>query len=162
LSVEPIIEALEKLMKLHEGLLDTAVKKTEMIKEGSVDKLQSLLVKEHKFVQALEQAEKSRQKAVEKWLESERITLHQPTITAILETVGDEQEKNELETTTVKLTNTITQLKQQEELNQALIRQSMQFVELSLDMMRPSIRNRNYGQKQTAGSPERSVFDSKA
>ncbi|QKY69943.1 flagellar protein FlgN [Lentibacillus sp. CBA3610] len=161
MSVEPIIQALEKLIKLHEGLLDSASQKTELIKEGSVDKLQTLLVKEHKYVQALEQAEIKRQKAVEVWLENQGITLSHATITAILEILIDEQAKEDLENTVVKLTNTITQLKQQEQLNRDLIRQSLQFVELSLDMMKPSLSHMNYGAKQTTDSPERSVFDSK-
>ncbi|SFA88197.1 FlgN protein [Lentibacillus halodurans] len=162
MSVQPIIQSLEKLIELHDGLFDSARKKTEMIKEGSVDKLQTLLVKEYKFVQALEQAEINRQKMVEEWLVNEGITLHQATITAILETLTDEQAKNDLEKTTVQLTDTITRVKKQEQLNQDLIRQSMQFVELSLDMMKPSIRNMNYGEKKASGGTDRSVFDSKA
>lgn len=162
MSVHPIIQALEKLIKLHEGLVDSAKEKTELIKAGSVDHLQTLLVKEHKYIQALDQAETKRKKTVEAWLEHQGITLNHATITAILETLSDEQAKEDLERTAVKLTNMITHLKQQEQLNQALIQQSMQFVELSLEIMKPSIRHMNYGGKQASGSPERSVFDSRA
>ncbi|WP_164668080.1 flagellar protein FlgN [Virgibacillus doumboii] len=163
MSVQPIKKSLEKLNFLHESLLDISKEKTAIVKEGSVDKLQSLLVKERKHVQALEQAEVKRQKEVEEWSAQNNISLENATITGILEAISDEQTKDELETAAIDLTNTITKLKQQEQLNQALIQQSRQFVELSLDMMKPSIRNMNYGGKETASnSSERSVFDSKA
>lgn len=74
----------------------------------------------------------------------------------------DEQSREGLEKTAVALTNVITRLKEQKQLNQALIQQSMQFVELSLDMLSPSIRNMNYGEKKSSGPKGRSVFDSKA
>ncbi|MFD1361687.1 flagellar protein FlgN [Lentibacillus salinarum] len=162
MSVYAMIQAMEKLLKLHEGLLDAARKKTDIVKEGSVERLQTLLVKEHKYVQALEQAETNRQKAVDQWLAHAGITLKQPTMTAVLETITDDRAKHDLENIAVKLADTITQLKQQEQLNQALIRQSMQFVELSLDMMNPSLSHMNYGDKHAPVSPERSVFDSRA
>lgn len=162
MSVQPIIQALEKLIKLHENLTDTAIEKTDLIKQGSPDKLQTLLVKEHKFVQVLEQAELKRQQAVEEWLLEQECALSEPTITAILEMLTDERDKKELEETAVKLADIVTRLKHQEQLNQALLHQSMQYVELSMDAIKPSLKHMNYGNQQTSFSPERSVFDSKA
>ncbi len=162
LSIQPIIQSLEKLIGLHESLLEISKQKTAVVKEGAVENLQSLLLKERKHVQALEQAENKRQKAVQVWVSEYSPDLEQATITGILEVIDDQQSKKELENVTITLTETITELKQQEQLNQSLIQQSMQFVELSLNMMKPSIRNMNYGGKKPSDSIERSVFDSKA
>ncbi|MBP1947982.1 flagellar protein FlgN [Virgibacillus litoralis] len=162
MSVQPIIQSLEKLIGLHESLLEISKQKTAVVKEGSVESLQPLLLKERKHVQALEQAEVKRQKEVEAWVAQHNANLENATITGILEIINDEQTKNELEEITITLTKTITELKQQEQLNQSLIQQSMQFVELSLNMMKPSIRNMNYGGNKSSDSAERSVFDSKA
>ena len=63
---------------------------------------------------------------------------------------------------TIELTKAITQLKQQEQLNQALIQQSMQFVQLSLDILNPTIQTMNYGKNREDAGSKRSVFDSKA
>lgn len=162
MSVQPIIQSLEKLISLHESLLEISKQKTAVVKEGSVENLQPLLLKERKHVQALEQAEGKRQKAVQEWVTEYSPGLEHATITGILEVINDEQSKRELEKITITLTETITELKQQEQLNQSLIQQSMQFVELSLNMMKPSIRNLNYGGKKSSDSTDRSVFDSKA
>lgn len=163
MSIQPIIKSLEELIYIHESLIDISVQKTEVVKDGTVEKLQSLLIKERKLVQALEQAEAKRQSEVEEWSLQNNIPLENATITGILEAISDEQAKADLETTAINLTTIVTKLKQQEQLNQTLIQQSMQFVEISLDMMQPSIRNMNYGGKETvSNSSKRSVFDSKA
>ncbi|TFJ93301.1 flagellar protein FlgN [Lentibacillus salicampi] len=162
MSVQPIIQSLEKLISLHKGLFDLSKQKTGIVKDGSVDKLQSLLVNERKYVQAVEQAEADRQKNVREWAASRGLDFNNATITGILGTLSDEKVKEKLERTAINLTHLMTQLKQQEQLNQGLIKQSMQFVDLSLNMMTPSLKHMNYGGKKSAGSPERSVFDSKA
>ncbi|WP_099159875.1 flagellar protein FlgN [Virgibacillus ndiopensis] len=162
MSVQNIIQSLEKLVTLHESLLVVSKQKTEVIKEGSVEKLQPLLIKERKHVQVLEQAEVKRQQEVDKWFTHQKISKENATITGILEVILDVDERNELEKKTITLTKVITSLKQQEQLNQALIQQSMQFIQLSLDMMNPSIKNMNYGNKEGTDTEKRSVFDSKA
>ncbi|WP_188454139.1 flagellar protein FlgN [Virgibacillus oceani] len=162
MSVQPIIQSLEKLVTLHESLLNVSQQKTQVMKEGSVEKLQPLLIKERKHVQALEQAEAKRQQDVDKWFAEQQISNEHATITAMLEVLANENERDELEKITVSLTEVITKLKGQEQLNQALINQSMQFVQLSLDMLNPSIKNMNYGKKEDTDTIKRSVFDSKA
>ncbi|OZU88801.1 flagellar protein FlgN [Virgibacillus indicus] len=164
MSVQTIIKSLEKLVNLHMELLEISLEKTKIVKDGSIDNLQAVLLKERKTVRAVEQAEAKRQTEVEEWFARKRLPTGDATITNMLELVTEEQEKTTLGKITIKLTETITKLKQQEQLNHALINQSMQFVQLSLDMMNPSIKNMNYGNKK-GSEPEtnkRSVFDSKA
>ncbi|ASN04724.1 flagellar protein FlgN [Virgibacillus necropolis] len=157
-----IIKSMEKLIMLHESLLVISEQKTVAIKEGNMEKLQPLLVKERKHVQALEQMETSRQKEVKAWFEVNNLQGKNETITTMLEMIDDKEQQKVLEDVTIHLTHSVTNLKRQEQLNQALIQQSLQFVELSLDMMNPSITNLNYGNTKETESIKRSVFDSKA
>src|SRR5699024_1002454 len=136
-----------------------ARQKTEVVKEGSVEQLQMILVKERKYIQVLEQAEAERKKEVENLQQG--LPLNNATITEILDHIPNNEEKKELENQTVALTEMITSIKHQEQLNQALIQQSMQIVQLPLDMMNPSIKNMNYGNKQETSTDKRSVLDSK-
>ncbi|RDW16515.1 flagellar protein FlgN [Oceanobacillus arenosus] len=163
MSVQTIIQSLESLVHVHEALLVISQEKTEIVKDGSVDKLQALLVKERKQIRLLEQAEIKRQESVTAWAKNSKIPVENATITTMLETIEDGAEQEALAAITTDLTNLITKLKQQEQLNQALLNQSMQFVQLSLDMLNPSINNLNYGSKsKEAGSTNRSLFDSQA
>ncbi len=162
--MEKIIQALNELVSLHQELLKLSKQKTEVIKEGEVEKLQSVLVSERKLVRKLEQAETRRMQLVGEWVEKEGLTEEDPTITLILERITNEEERTKLEKVTIELTKAMTDLKAQENLNLALIDQSMQFVQLSLDLLSPSLKNMNYSNnnKPNMESPNRSIFDSKA
>jgi len=161
-SITAINDSLQELTMIHEELLKGSKRKTDIIKEGSTEKIQAILAEERKYIKILEQSEEKRQKEVEKWYTAKQLPLEDMTITNMLEVLTDKEAQQELEQLTIELTKTITQLKQQEQLNQALIQQSMQFVQLSLDMLSPTIHNMNYGKSQETEGSKRSVFDSKA
>lgn len=162
MSIQAIIRSLAELVEAHEALVNNSREKTAVLKEGSAEKLQTVLVKERQIIQTVENTETNRQKATEAWKGEHAPQLENATITDILELAeGDQQQ--ELADVTASLTNKITELKQQEQLNRALIDQSMQFVQLSLQTLQPSIQNLNYGkQKQESTSSGRSLFDSRA
>ncbi|WP_404454310.1 flagellar protein FlgN [Virgibacillus necropolis] len=162
MSLQTIIKSLEKLVMLHDSLLSISEQKTVAIKEGNMENLQPLLVKERKHVQALEQVETARLKDVKDWFEVNNFQSEDQTITTMLEMLEDNEQQQMLADITTQLTHSVTNLKRQEQLNQTLIQQSLQFVELSLDMMNPSINNLNYGSTKETESTKRSVFDSKA
>lgn len=162
MSITAINESLQALTKIHEVLLEVSQRKTDIIKEGSTEKLQAILAEERKYIKVLEQAEERRQKEVEKWYSDQQLSLEEMTITNMLHMLTDKQDQQLLENITIHLTEAITALKQQEQLNQALIQQSMQFVQLSLDMLSPTIQNMNYGKTKDHEEIKRSVFDSKA
>lgn len=162
MSITAINESLQALTKVHGELLKVSKRKTDIIKEGSTEKLQAILAEERKYIKVLEQAEQNRQKEVEKWYTDQQLPLEEMTITNMLHILTDKQDQQVLESLTIHLTKAITELKQQEQLNQALIQQSMQFVQLSLDMLSPTIQNMNYGKSQDHEGAKRSVFDSKA
>lgn len=147
---------------LHDSLLSISEQKSTLIKDGDIEKLQPILVKERKHVQALEQVETNRQKEVMNWFADKNIPAKDQTITVLLEMIEDKVQQKELADITINLTNAVTKLKRQEQLNQVLLQQSLQFIEFSLDMMNPSIKNLNYSNKKETDSIKRSVFDSKA
>lgn len=164
MTLQMIIDSLSRLEKLHQSLLLLSQQKTEVLKNGEMDGLQSLLVHEQKYIQAINQVEKSRQQAVEAWLEERQEPFAEATVTYLLEKTTDVAEKESLEKRFTKLTNVLVQLKQQEQLNRQLTRQSLQFIELSIDMLSPTMKNLNYNQpkKQPVTQQARYMFDSQA
>ncbi|WP_042142643.1 flagellar protein FlgN [Paucisalibacillus sp. EB02] len=162
MPVQSIIEKLENLTKIHHQLIVLSQEKTAVVKKGNVEQLQTILVRERKIVQQLEQAEQSRQKEVISWFANHGKSSEDATITNLLNQLKDDFEKKKLEDSAVQLTESIVKLKQQEQLNMALIQQSMQFVQLSIELMSPSLKNMNYGKDNHQPTMNRSVFDSKA
>lgn len=161
MSMEIIFRSLEKLVELHQSLYQYSLQKTIALKEGSIDELQQILIKERKITQAVELAEQTRHKEVRKWLD-ENDSAGDGTVTEMLKVIGNESDREILAHLSTKLTEEITKLKHNAQLNHALLEQSLQFVQLSLDVMNPTLKNKNYGKQSATYSNNRSVFDSKA
>lgn len=116
-----------------------------------------------KYINKLAQAESKRQSKVNNWFIKNTQLQADRTITNLLEMVVDEESKRELDKITITLIKSIAKLKQQEHLNIELIEQSMQFVQLYLNMLNPSFKNLNYSNSPARKSTnDRPVFDSKA
>ncbi|KAB8139483.1 flagellar protein FlgN [Gracilibacillus oryzae] len=164
MSVQTIIQFLEKMTELHASLLNLSKQKTEVLKEGKTDALRALLNKEQRHVQAINQIEQKRIDAVASWAKEKGVDPN-ITVSSIIEEHATGDEQKALEAVTLKLAELLMELRRQEDLNRQLTTQSLQFVQLSLDMVQPSLKNFNYGNQsgQTQQQrPKRSVFDSKA
>ncbi|WP_066192263.1 MULTISPECIES: flagellar protein FlgN [Gracilibacillus] len=161
MPVQTIIKQLNKLIELHDSLIGISKQKTEIVKAGDTQSLQNLLIREQKHVQAINQIEERRIASVQAWAAAENMDPKTVTVADIIEEHAQGVEKIQLEEVTVALASQLMELRRQEDLNKQLIQQSLQFIQLSLDMMQPSITNMNYGNTTQSG-PKRSVFDSKA
>ncbi|UOQ85168.1 flagellar protein FlgN [Gracilibacillus salinarum] len=164
MSVQPIIKHLNKLIELHDSLLHLSEHKTELLKANKMEELQKLLVTEQKHVQAINQIEQRRIDAVADWAVTHQLEPAAVNVTAIIEHYTTGADQGQLQEVTLQLAERLVALRRQEELNKQLTKQSLQFVQLTLDMIQPSLKNLNYGQSnQTKPSaPRRSMFDSKA
>ncbi|GAA5415669.1 uncharacterized protein YvyG [Paraliobacillus ryukyuensis] len=160
MAIEHVIDSLKQLQQLHQNLLAISKDKTDVLKKGDIDGLQALLKQERKYVKAINQVEQARIDATKDWAKAQGLDPEEATATDMLKHMQDTETKNTLEELTTALANHLLELKQQEALNQQLTQQSLQFVQLSLDMISPTIENFNYGKQQQTN--KRSVFDSKA
>jgi flagellar biosynthesis/type III secretory pathway chaperone len=164
LSAKQLIELLEKHVKLHKGLLDLANKKTEVLKKGDMEALSEMMKEEQKYIAAIKQIEKERILAVEKIISALGHMQTEPTLTTCIELV-EEPERSALERLRDNLVAVVTELKNINELNQQLLQQSLQFVNMTLDMIMPQPKEVNYRKPNMVTSSyegSSSLFDSKA
>ncbi len=166
MSMTTILTSLDNLEKLHKSLLRLANDKTAIIKNGDMDGLDQLLKDEQAHLAAITQTEKQRQKAVAEYLTDQgRPVPIYPTVTDMLDAVS-EADKKSLEDARTRLLHTIHDLKWQNDLNQKLTFQSLQIVNLSLDMMRPPrVETANYSKREINGNNkpgDKASFDSQA
>ncbi len=156
-------DTMKHLVVLHKDLIQLSNKKTEEIKQGDMEQLSKTLMDERKHIQAITQTEEKRQALVEDFFMKVNPDVEEKTVTTLLAHIDNNEYKQQLEDVVALLIDAIVQLRQVEQLNQELMAQSMQFVQLSLDMLQPSIQRMNYDEKQTIqDSVKQSVFDSKA
>src|SRR5690625_6110131 len=137
MTYDKVLRSLDELVSIHKELIDSSNKTTENIKVGKVDELQDQIMHERKLSLKLEQAEEKRQAVVEAWFSANDIQSDEMTITEMLANIVDEEKQIQLASVTTKLTEAITTLKRSEQLNRELLEQSMQFVQMSLQLLSP-------------------------
>lgn len=155
---QPLIEILGKLLKLHKSLHGLAMEKTEVIKKGDLDELNSLINQEKKHIFAIEKMEKERSSIVAKLL-PEQVT---PTLKDCLP-IFEKAERERLQELQEQLILKINDLKAVNSLNQDLLMLSQQFVELNLDLLLPrDLPNYSKSTEDERPLTNVSIFDSKA
>ncbi|MGP4077723.1 flagellar protein FlgN [Halobacillus sp. K22] len=164
MTLKPVIQCMDQLKQLHESLLILSRKKTEALKTNNTTDLQQMLTQERKHVQAINKVEKQRGDAAVSWFEAQGLSTYDPTISNMINNLeGDSQVQ--LQDIYEEMVLVLSSLKQQEQLNAELTKQSLQFINLSLNMLQPSLESVNYAGRTTASNrnkPKRSTFDSKA
>ena len=166
MSIQMIIQTLVNLEKLHKSLLELAYKKTEFIKTGDMDRLDQLLKDEQAHVAAISQLEQQRQTVVTDYLRAKGIAPSDtPTVMEVMEAAESPSDQEQLKTSRDQLLLIVEQLKLQNDLNQKLTYQSLQFVNLTLDLLKPRSEEMNYSRDESKGNKankEKTYFDSKA
>ena len=164
LSAKNIITVLEQLLSLHEALLEKSKTKTEVIKVGDVEALKSITNEERKWIKMVNTAQKDLLNHAKDFLEQRSISMDTPTLQDCLPYVKA-QEYQTLTTLQSQLVEKVSLLKKQNDLNQQLLKQSLSFVQLSLDLLTPDIDTYNYERPDSSQPYEqhgRSLFDSNA
>ncbi|HEY4554462.1 MAG TPA: flagellar protein FlgN [Bacillaceae bacterium] len=164
MSAETLIANLTKIYTLHEHLLALAARKTEILKKGDADSLQSLMREEQKYMTAIAMMENERQTAAKAFLKKGRA--EGLTISDCIEAATPEAAET-LRNLQQKILYVIEKLQVQNDLNQQLIYQSLQFVNMSLDLFQPKHESSVYGRPDTKQPQKQqktgmSFFDSKA
>ena len=166
MSIQPIVSILEKLEKMHRSLLQFANQKTELVKKGDIEGLDSIIKNEQSHVAAIEVLEKQRLQMVTDYLRAKGFALADtPTVFHVIEAAETEEERHQLNEVSKQLLSVVDDLKKQNELNQQLVYQSLKFVNISLDMLRPQPDQINYSGNQANEkniAVKKSLFDSQA
>jgi flagellar biosynthesis/type III secretory pathway chaperone len=154
MSITNILSTLEKMATLHAYLYELTVRKEDIVKENKLEDLQELTLEEKKYAKAIAQLEQQRKLLSEK-----------KTVTELLEDATPDEQKALLDVRG-RLADTIGKIQRQNELNQQLLQQSLQFVTMTMNTINPQPSAVTYDKpantKKTASAPSRSLFDSKA
>lgn len=160
MSSESLVTLLKKILTLHQNLYKLSERKTDILKKGDIDALSEQMKEEQKYILAIRQLENERISVVEK-IFGPRVG--EKTLSKCIE-VANEPVRSELVGLHEELSRVTHDLKVVNELNQQLTHQSLQYVNMSLDMLLPQEQSVNYanptGTKEKKQS--RPMFDSKA
>jgi flagellar biosynthesis/type III secretory pathway chaperone len=164
MSADKLIECLNRTLKLHQSLYELATRKTEIIKEGDIDALSSMIKDENKHVMAINKLEDERKLIVTKIVSDHPIQGDEPALTDVI-ALTSKPEGKMLLSLREEINEQLSELKRVNQLNQELVHSSLQFVNYSLDLLMPRPQTINYNKPTNKGQTEqvkRSMFDSKA
>jgi hypothetical protein len=158
MSTENLISVMKKLLKLHQSLYELSAKKTDIVIKGDMDALNQILRDEQAHITAISKFEIERQACAEAILPG----MDKPTISDCINAV-DGAEKDILSQLRTDLIETVSKIKEKNDLNQQMIHQSLQFVHLTMNLVAPQPMEFNYGPPagKTTG-PTSGLFNSKA
>lgn len=139
---EKLVTVMEKLLKLHKSLYELALKKTDIVKIGDINALNQTLKDEQAHLAAINKLENDRQTIASSLVPR----MAKPTIEECLTAAEiNETVRAHLTKIRTELLDVIAHLQQQNEFNQQMIYQSLQFVNLSIQLVMPQPEEYNYG-----------------
>ncbi|WP_071393506.1 flagellar protein FlgN [Bacillus tuaregi] len=164
MSANHIITSLEQLLALHEELFAMAKRKTDIIKAGNVDELRTMTNEERKFTKTINETQKALLSYSRLFLLKNALSKETPSLRDCLP-FFKQQEKERVTNLQARLVEQVTEIQQQNDLNQQLLEQSLAFVNMSLDLLKPDHDSYNYerpNHQQPQTQLGRSLFDSNA
>jgi flagellar biosynthesis/type III secretory pathway chaperone len=166
MSILGLMQTMDRLIQLHQMLVELAQEKTSILVMNKVDKLNQIVNKETSLMKQITELDIQRIQDISGFL-IEKGYKPNPNITVgdLIKLVVKAEDKKLLTDSQRQLLSTIDKLREFNQLNQKLIEQSLMFIEYSMDLIvGPSeddvvYRNPNHQQR---GIKRTGMFDSKA
>ncbi|MDR6883483.1 flagellar protein FlgN [Bacillus sp. 3255] len=164
MSVQKLIHALDALSDIHSRLLELGEQKKDYIIKNDIDALMKCANAESRLIKEITEVEKQRIHATNYILLERGLKLNpQITVSELSKIITNITDKQSLITAGQQLSEFLLRLKEINELNQQLIRQSLQFINYSLDLMGGSDDDIVYhNTKHQTTINKRSLFDTRA
>ena len=164
MPAQNIIADLEYLLSLHRELFEKAKLKTEILKVNNVSALKEIVNDERNYFKIINLKQKELLEHARGFLQHQSIANEIPTLRDCIY-AANEQDRQTLTALQTELIETVSLLKQQNDLNQLLLEQSLELVQISIDLLTPDLDTYNYERPDRHQQYEqlgRSLFDSNA
>lgn len=160
--VNELLDVLEQENRIYESFLKISKSKTNIIVEGKVSELENIVKLEQSLVLQVGRLETVREGLVEKLSAQLNIKPSEITVSELIKHVN-KQSAGRLKVYQEKLSTVIGELKNSNDLNSKLIKNSLDFINFSINLVTEvGAANNNYGSSgQAGGSKKRNLFDVK-
>ncbi|PYG89110.1 FlgN protein [Ruminiclostridium sufflavum DSM 19573] len=157
-----LADVLNQENEIYETLSKISNNKTELVVGGKVNELENITRIEQSLVIKIAKLEDDREKLVDKLCALLGARAEDITISALVERLGQDQ-ADELKACQAKIINTIKNLKKTNDLNAKLIKNSLEYIDFSINMMTSiDTVNNSYGSSGFSGeAKKRNFFDMK-
>ncbi|TCT14013.1 FlgN protein [Natranaerovirga pectinivora] len=165
--IEELINTLSEELDSYNQILEVTNAKTDIIIRGDVSALQEITEKEQNIAGRLARLEKKRESHIEDISLVININSKELSLTKLVELLkGQEKERKELMDINNQLKETIEELQNRSEQNKALINQSLDLIDFTINAIRTSRvapQTAGYENKGKAfeGNTNNAMFDAK-
>ena len=165
--IQQVKRVLQQLLAAHQELLALEKKKEQVLIEDRTQELVPILHDESKILKKINELENEREYWVEQYFLSKAFQQDSYTIRDLIQLVTHREEKENFIDLRQELQQIIEKLGQQNQLNQQLIRQSLDYVNLTLSIFTEEpdqgfTYKKDHASSNKASQPSRSFFDTKA
>ncbi len=164
-QIKQLFDILNRQTLVYESILKLSKQKTDLIVAGKIKELENLVKLEQALVLQISRLEKQREETSEEL--SSQLALQEDqnkiSITNLLNHLNDEQQE-QLKSFQQKMKEIVEELKNTNELNAKLIKQSLEYIEFSMNMITgTSVSGTQYEDKGTTKDSKgtRNLFDIK-
>ncbi|GGL54570.1 flagellar protein FlgN [Sporolactobacillus putidus] len=157
MPVDTMKGVIRQLIDIQANLYEFALKKTDAIKNGDIQEVGRLVELEKPLVEELREAERKRAEVAAQDVRNAGKDVKTPTFSEWETSIVPAGERPEWQALFRELAHSVFTLKQANQLNQDLLRQSLQWIRLNINLLYPQITSVNYGNLK-AGQASPSVF----
>lgn len=164
MSAQGLLKVLGELADFHDEMVKLAQEKQKCVIENRVDQLMTITAKETRAISVLERLGGELQSAaVECWKELGMAPKPNSTLSDLMQAITRTDLKRDLSQAAERLSGAIRQLKEINERNQQLVRQSLDWIAFQIDLFTAPYDDVTYSAPQAGGyrTPIRS-FDTRA
>jgi flagellar biosynthesis/type III secretory pathway chaperone len=165
-TINSILETLEKLIEIHQVLISLAEEKTHVLVENQINQLNSIMHKENKVIKQVEELDQLRVKDTAEYLLSRGYSPDpRVTISDLIKIIFNADQKKALSDVQQRLFSVMMELRKLNEVNQKLSEQSIAFITYSLDLFTQSPERDAFYQnphQQNNISARNGMFDTRA
>jgi flagellar biosynthesis/type III secretory pathway chaperone len=134
-TINSVLETLEKLIEIHQELILLAKEKTPVLVENQVDHLNSIMHKENKLIKQVEELDRLRVKDTAEYLLSRGYSPDpRVTISDLIKIIFKADQKKALSEVQQRLYSIMMELRKLNDVNQKLTEQSLAFINFSIDL----------------------------
>lgn len=130
-----LYELLDNLIQLHKALYTLATQKKEVLIKGQVDELVAITRQEQHLMKGITAAETARQQTVQELSAEKGFSLQEGRLAELIKLTTSAEEKQRLTTYREELARVVEQLRETNDVNQQLLKQSLSFVTMTLDLL---------------------------
>ncbi|WP_166243623.1 flagellar protein FlgN [Paenibacillus turpanensis] len=165
MAIQELIQVLRDMKDIHQSLLDIAQLKKETLINNQVDQLNGLVIKESKLVKQIAELEQKRVFEIGRFLVGKG---YKPdpavTVSDLSRIVFKAEDKQALLDAQQELAVVLGQLQRANQVNQELARNSLAFIDYTLNLLIGAEDDSVYQhpQQQAGGYKRNSYFDTKA